>query len=494
MNDEHLVHLVEANEKLVLAILQAHVQREADTRKLQELSQAVQVDALTRLPSRLLLLDRFGHAIANAKRRGDRVALLFLDLNKFEQISDTLGQAAGDEVLKTVARCLKGSVRESDTVSRHSGDKFLILLEEISNVSDIRDVVEKILASLGVPNRVGANVIRLTASVGISLYPDNGDGAEMLITLAESALHTAKRMGNNRFAFAGQEISEQLSSVELLPPLLQYEISLADNEQRRAHRRSDDERMIYATLNAQALQAGAELALRRQTEFIAMLAHELRNPLGPIRNATTLIRQGRSDPDAVTEMHCLIDRQVEHLTKLLDDVFDMSRISTGKMRIEQERVDLLEIIRQAVEVVQFSIDLRRQKLRCILPDFPVYILGDPTRLNQIFGNLLDNASKYSPEEKEIALTVEKNETSVIVKVTDTGIGITEEALSNLFKLFVQDPDATRFNGKGLGIGLALVKDLVEAHGGTVTARSDGSGLGSQFTVILSRELELPDPM
>ena len=157
------------------------------------------------------------------------------------------------------------------------------------------------------------------------------------------------------------------------------------------------------------------------------------------------------------------------------------------MRSECERIDIVATIKQTVDGVQAAIDARRQKLRCTLPDFAVEIVGDPVRLVQIFANLLDNASKYTPEEGLIEITVETNVTSVIVAITDTGIGITAEALPNVFEFFVQDTHAVHFNGHGLGIGLALVKDLVEAHHGTVTAHSDGAGLGSRFAVTLPRK-------
>lgn len=269
--------------------------------------------------------------------------------------------------------------------------------------------------------------------------------------------------------------------------MLPYEILLGKKEHRHAYRRTADEQMVIATLAAQELQAGAELALRRQTEFMATLAHELRSPLGPIRNAASLIRQAPPAPAMAIKIHDLLDRQVTHMTKLVDDVFDMSRIATGKMQVEREHIDIVTTIRQVVDDVQFSIDARRQKLHCTLPDFAVEVVGDPIRLAQIFANLLDNASKYTPEEGLIALTVEANATSVIVTVIDSGIGIIPNALPNVFEMFVQDTHAAHFSGKGFGIGLALVKDLVEAHHGVVTAHSDGAGCGSQFIVTMPRE-------
>ena len=489
MNNEQLAQLVEANEHLVQAVLQAHAQRAVDEKKIRDMTLLADLDVLTRLPNRLILLDRVSHAIENAKRSGDRLAFLFIDLNKFKHINDTLGHAAGDQVLKIAAHCMTSSVRESDTVSRHGGDEFVILLENVSDRLDVTLIVKKIFAALGAPSRVGVHMIRLTASIGISLYPDDGDDADMLLARADSAMYAAKRSGNARFVFAGTMTAEQshITDAAQMPP---FEISLGEEEHRRTYRRTADEQMAFATLAAQELQANAERALRRQTEFMATLAHELRNPLGPIRIAASVIEKAPPDNATAIKIHALIDRQVTHMTKLLDDVFDMSRIATGKMRIECERIDIVTTIRQAVGSVQAAIDARRQKLHCTLPNFAVEIVGDPVRLVQIFANLLDNASKYTPEEGFIEMTIEINASVVIVTVVDTGIGITAEALPNVFEFFVQDAHATRFNKKGLGIGLALVKDLVEAHHGAVTADSDGAGRGSRFAVTFPRAIEV----
>ncbi|WP_426106613.1 diguanylate cyclase domain-containing protein [Massilia sp. TSP1-1-2] len=488
MNSERQLELVEANEKLVMAMLQAHSERDASEKRLRDITFSAGLDALTGLSSRVLLLDRFQHAIVNAKRRGERLALLFLGLDKFKHINDTFGHATGDQVLKIAARCFTAASRKADTVCRYGGAEFVILLEEISEVSDVVAVVEQIISSLRAPHRVGTYAIRLTASIGISLYPDNGDEAEMLIALAEKAMCAAKRIGNGRFFFCGKTISHEILGTHLVPPLMPHKNLLAEKDRREKLRRSADEQLANSTLTAQELRAGADQALRRQTEFLALFAHELRNPLSSLRNVLSVLKQAPPEAAIGMKVQDIIDRQVVHMSTLLDDVLDMSRISTGKLRLKRTLVDILEVIAQVVETTHASIDERRQILCCDLPDFPVEIFADPTRLNQIFGNLLDNASKYTPKDKTIELTVEINETSVIVEITDTGIGITAEALPNVFKLFVQDSHATRFDGKGLGIGLALVKELVEAHGGSVTANSDGRGLGSQFRVTLPRQL------
>ncbi len=193
--------IVDANERLVSAALQARLDAETAARALVDASRSARLDALTGLPNRVLLLDRFGHAIANAKRGGTRLALLFVDLDNFKQINDTHGHAFGDEVLTWAAHCLASTVREVDTVSRHGGDEFLILLDEVGQASDAITVADKLIEELARPHQVNDVVLRLTASVGISLYPDDGDNADTLIRRADAAMYRAKRKGRGSFCF-----------------------------------------------------------------------------------------------------------------------------------------------------------------------------------------------------------------------------------------------------------------------------------------------------
>jgi diguanylate cyclase (GGDEF)-like protein len=193
--------LVEANEQLVLATLRARTEAEAAARALEELSRSAEHDALTGLPNRVLLLDRFAGAMAHAKRRGARFALMFLDLDNFKQINDTLGHAVGDQALKRAADCLVSSIREADSVSRHGGDEFLILLTEMSLAADVVRIAQKVMRALGTPVRVGEQVLRLTASIGISIYPEDGEDAATLIDRADAAMYRAKGKGLGGFAF-----------------------------------------------------------------------------------------------------------------------------------------------------------------------------------------------------------------------------------------------------------------------------------------------------
>jgi PAS domain S-box-containing protein len=232
----------------------------------------------------------------------------------------------------------------------------------------------------------------------------------------------------------------------------------------------------------------AEAALqendRRKDEFLAMLAHELRNPLAPITNSVQVLnllgpRDGRMQYARDT-----IDRQVRHLSRLVDDLLDVSRLSTGKVKLRKERVELAAVLARAVETSRPLIDARRHQLTVAVPDGPVWVDADVTRLAQVVSNLLNNAAKYTEEGGRIALAVGREGGEAVLRVRDSGAGIPADMLTQVFDLFVQvERGLDRAQG-GLGIGLTLVRSLAEMHGGRVTAHSAGPGRGSEFVVRL----------
>jgi signal transduction histidine kinase/ActR/RegA family two-component response regulator len=223
---------------------------------------------------------------------------------------------------------------------------------------------------------------------------------------------------------------------------------------------------------------------RRKDDFLARLAHELRNPLAPIVNALHLLgRVGTAGPNA-SELQAIISRQARRLGTLVDDLLDVSRIRLGKLTVNLEPVDLREIARRCFEALQLSDQVEGHTLSMSLPSEPVPVNGDPARLEQVVANLLNNAVKYTPEGKPIYLTVERMATEAILSVRDSGIGIAPDTLPHVFKLFTQADGAVPLARGGLGLGLALVRALVERHGGVVTAASAGIGHGSTFTVRL----------
>jgi two-component system CheB/CheR fusion protein len=223
---------------------------------------------------------------------------------------------------------------------------------------------------------------------------------------------------------------------------------------------------------------------RRKDEFLAVLAHELRNPLAPIRNAAEAIKNIPGLPPAVAVQRDLIERQVRHLARLVDDLMDVSRIARGKIRVTRAPLDLRDVVRQAVEIARPGIEGRRHRLDVVVPDGPVPVEGDFGRLAQVVSNLLNNAAKYTPDGGTITLTLRAAGERAELRVRDTGLGIAPEQMGTLFQPFAQlDRSISRAAG-GLGVGLALVRALVELHGGTVTVASDGPNHGAEFTVRL----------
>jgi len=294
--------LLEANEHLVLSALGAQTDAESAHGAMDEAVRVGGLDPLTGLPNRALLLDRFESAIANAKRHGNGLALLFLDLNAFKQINDTLGHAFGDQALQLVADCLTSLVRETDTVSRHGGDEFLILLAELAHASDAALVAEKVNAVLGACNQIDGHEVNLAASIGISIYPDDGQDAKTLIGHADAAMYVAKKAGAVGFVFHADSsaVHAGLAPASVLSPhqrLTRHELMVAEHERRHEQLRDVNENLVLATLRAQELLAAAEETKRRQAELLALVASELSDPFAPIRLAArrwaSLVRRRR---------------------------------------------------------------------------------------------------------------------------------------------------------------------------------------------------------
>ncbi|HVS64233.1 MAG TPA: PAS domain S-box protein [Thermoanaerobaculia bacterium] len=223
---------------------------------------------------------------------------------------------------------------------------------------------------------------------------------------------------------------------------------------------------------------------RRKDEFLATLAHELRNPLAPIRSSLEILGRGDLAPERAEEARETIDRQVSHLVRLVDDLLDVSRITRGNLRLRKARVELEPLIRQAIETCRPLLDFARQTVEIVLPERPLYLEADPVRLTQVFGNLLQNACKYSEEGASITIAAEVRSSRIAISVTDRGVGIPADKLDVIFEMFSQVGEAAEDPRGGLGIGLTLVKRLVELHGGVVSAHSEGQGRGSVFVVEL----------
>ncbi|WP_374089333.1 ATP-binding protein [Methylomicrobium lacus] len=239
------------------------------------------------------------------------------------------------------------------------------------------------------------------------------------------------------------------------------------------------------------VKAALREASQRKDEFLAMLAHELRNPLTPINNAAHILDRLKQEDPRLGWATEIIKRQVKHLTHLVDDLLDVSRIVQGKISLKKERLDLVEVIKAVLETARGFILAKQQHLDVRLPEQPILLEADSVRLSQVLLNLLDNASKYSLEKGRIEVNVQLLGAEVEIEVRDNGTGISAELLPTIFDLFQQGSRTLERSQGGLGIGLTLVKQLVEMHGGRVTASSPGAGLGSTFSVRLPTIIEAP---
>jgi PAS domain S-box-containing protein len=228
---------------------------------------------------------------------------------------------------------------------------------------------------------------------------------------------------------------------------------------------------------------------RRKDEFLATLAHELRNPLAPIRNSLQILKMSRVDAATIQQTRDMMERQVDHLVRLVDDLLDVSRVMRGKIELRREPVELATVVARAVETAQPLIEVQGHQLEIAVPSESLLLSADPVRLAQVVGNLLTNAAKYTEANGRIWLKAEREDGRAVLRVRDNGIGIAPDVLPHVFDLFMQVDHAAARSQGGLGIGLTLVKNLVEMHGGTVEAHSEGLGRGCEFVVRLPLRIQ-----
>jgi signal transduction histidine kinase len=310
-------------------------------------------------------------------------------------------------------------------------------------------------------------ILRSKVAVLVELYLKRRELRELNRTLA---------LANERLAAANTTLqAEKTRELETLNRVLQQ----ANTELEKANRTLQSE-VAERSRVEQALKA----ADRHKDEFLAMLAHELRNPLAPILNAVQLIRRKPlADPQLAWSRE-VIERQLSHLTRLVDDLLDVSRITRGKINLARETVNVSDLVARAIETVQPMIAERGHQFTLDVADGPIRVFGDPLRLTQALGNVLSNAAKYTENQGRISLVARQVDGTVEIRVRDTGIGIPSHLLPRIFDMFTQLNHHTGRPQSGLGIGLALVRKLLEMHGGTVTAFSEGDGLGSEFLITL----------
>jgi diguanylate cyclase (GGDEF)-like protein len=472
LGDTQAAQLVEANENLVLAALSS------------------QQDPLTQLPNRALLADRFQQCRARARRQGEAFALLFVDLDGFKLLNDAHGHAFGDEVLRWVAGRLTTAVREVDTVSRHGGDEFVILLAELERPADVDTVIAKLKASLSGPVTLAGQEVVLSASIGVAHYPADGEDLDTLLGCADADMYRGKKRGPAPDRRPGTH-PPAVAAVDDAQ-------AQADAEASQARLREANEQLLLATLSARELVEAAEFARERQAEVLAAVTEELRNPSAPIRIANAML--GRLDDAAplLPRVQQIIETQMRHMARLVADLVETSQQEPHALTLDRRPVDMTAVIDAAVETHRGQVASRSQRLSVQLPP-PASgphgasgatglprVMGDPASLELIVSNLIDNACRHTSDGGRIALNVSVDDASVQLTVADDGIGITPQMLPYVFEPFLLDAQALGEDGPGLGIGLTVVRALVRAQGGELAVHSAGTRRGSQFVVSLPR--------
>jgi signal transduction histidine kinase len=324
------------------------------------------------------------------------------------------------------------------------------------------------------------HVLLLALRTGVRDFVRKGSGfLELLTSRIEAVLGQARAERQLRLSEARAELEAER----------RRELEIEVNERRRAEQR------------AQAALSSLRDVDRRKDEFLAMLGHELRNPLAPIASAVEVLRTQPADTPRVSWAAAVIGRQINQLRRLVDDLLDVARIMNGRLSLKREPVLLQSVIEQAIERIQPMLQVRNHTLRAELPAPPIHVHGDPVRLVQVVGNLLDNAVKYTPAAGHIEVMLQQAGGHAELRVVDNGIGMDAETIDAVFGMFVQGPRSPDRAEGGLGLGLTLARKLVALHQGSVVASSDGLGRGSTFTMRLpvtatpavERESPMPTP-
>jgi PAS domain S-box-containing protein len=367
-----------------------------------------------------------------------------------------------------------------DTTERRLGDERfrsvvnhvvdgIITIDERATVQTINPAAEK-LFGYEAGEIVGRNIRTLMPE---PYRTDNEDYVSNYI-----------RTGQARITAGGREVEGRRKDGSTFP------MELAVSEFQVSNRRFftgivrdiTERKRVDAELRRQSEQLAA--ADRRKDEFLATLAHELRNPLAAVKNAVELNRRAEGNLELIEETRGMMDRQLDHMMRLVDDLLDVSRITEKKIHLRKEKIELARVIQSAVDINRPHFAAYPRQLTVDLPKEPVWLDADPVRLTQVFSNLLNNAAKYTRDGGRISLTASLAEQRVVVIIQDNGIGISPEMLPRVFEIFTQAKPALMRSQGGLGIGLSLARALVELHGGSIEARSDGPGRGSEFAVRL----------
>ncbi len=482
--------ILEASELLAVTALHASAAADESRENLERAARPFDVDALTGLPNRALFRDRFSQALAHARRRHARVAVLFVDLDHFKAINDAHGHAVGDMIIRYVANCLKDAGRDVDTVCRHGGDEFLILLSEIGDATSAARFAEKVTTVLREPVRIADATFTISASIGISLYPDDGEDQEILVQRADAAMYVAKRNGNG-VAFASAQ-HQPLNPTHALTaaaeghdPIGLLEVALAEAHTSLADLKATNARLELDILNAEREQIKANEAKQYQSHLLNVVAHELRNSLSPLQSAADVLSLVRMDPSLMQRLELVLKRQISHIFTLLTDLLDVSRLNMGRLTIDLDRVDVAEVIESAVSQLATGLAKRdHEVLVRIETEFP-FILGDKVRLTQVVTTLLDQMSASLKQGAQITASLYDSEGTLVMAIAE-GRGSSRAHDTKAQTLDLYDDRPSEAGNSILTVAVMVVIELLKSHGGQLTVSRNGNREVPRLQIVLPR--------
>lgn len=479
--------ILTASEMLAVTALHAQSASDEALNALNRSTRPFETDPLTGLPNRVLFRDRFSQALAHAKRRGGRVAVLFVDLDGFKAINDCYGHAVGDELLRHVARCLKAAGRDVDTVSRHGGDEFLVLLSEVANAGNAATFADKALKALSEPIRVGAEVMRVGASIGISLYPEDGEEQETLVRKADAAMYVAKR---NHTAYAFASAARAVTPVRT--PVLRGGADHADglletalDESRRtvADLTAVNERLTLSIKATEEARRAAEASAKQQAELLNVVAHELRNSLSPLQSASDVIALVGTDASLMPRLELILRRQISHITRLLTDLLEVSRLNNSRLALQLRTVELVDLVRDVANSRGPVFERRRQSLQQNIAAQSLDVSGDPVRLRQLLETLFDGASAMAPEGNTMFLHVRSSGVWLRLDLSADPAVADAPDFSDAGKELTEVASELSV-GDGTGLSLLVVSELARSHGGSLRATQHVATMGWSFQLTL----------
>ena len=479
--------ILEASELLAVTALHAHTASLDAADSLQRASQSFDVDALTGLPNRLLFRDRLAQALAHGKRRNARVAVLFVDLDGFKEINDVHGHAIGDELLRHVAQCLQDAGREVDTVCRHGGDEFLILLSDATDPRAPVLYAEKALTALETPLRIGDNIVRVAASIGIAVFPEDGREAEELIRQADAAMYVAKR---NRLSIAHASTGQHTTRTATPPAALSVgdPVGLLERSLQESHTTVADLKATIVRLRAELdasthAERSADAARRHQAELLHLVAHELRNAMAPLQSASDVLSLTRHDVSLMPRLELIFRRQIAHISRLLVDILNVSRLNNGRLDVRLEQVDLSVLLSETSRSMTDTLHGRMQELHLSLETTPVVVDGDASRLRDIVGALIEYASSHLSDGSSLQIAVfRRAEQAVLSMEYDDR----SEDPANTSDATAHDVDGGLIIGENedFTFSLFVATEFVKLHNGRLTMASSRENARARIELCL----------